>query len=230
MGITRRFLLPLAACAPLVAQQPPAPERFYVQATGQATVSVKPDQATIEIGVVTRGSSAAAAGAQNARQTDAVLAEIRKLIQAGDELKTTRYSLAPNYRSPKPGEPPAISGYTATNIVEVTLSDLTQVGKVIDAGLQAGANNIQRLQFGLKNPQAARARALREAAVEARANAEAIAAALGVRVVRVLSAEEFSSGPVYARAEGVTALTATPVEAGTVDVSATVTLKAEIGQ
>lgn len=226
----RRLLLPLAACAPLMAQQPPAPERSYIQAEGQATVSVKPDQATIEIGVVTQASTAAAAGAQNARQTEATLAEIRKLIQSGDELKTTRYSLTPNYRSPRPGDPPAIAGYTATNIVEVTLNDLAQVGKVIDAGLQAGANNIQRLQFGLKNPQAARAQALRAAAVQARANAEAIAAGLGVRIARVVSAEESSAGPVYARQEGVAALAATPVEAGTVDVSATVILKVEIGQ
>lgn len=224
-------MLLFAAAGPLWAQPAAPAERPFITATGQAVLSVAPDQAVIHIGVVTQAPTAAAAGAQNAKQTDAVLAEIRKIIRPGDELKTTRYSLTPNYRTPKPGDPPAISGHTATNIVEVTLGDLALVGKVIDAGLQSGANHIQRLQFGLKNPQAARAQALRAAAVQAKQNAEAIAAGLGVRIVRVLSAEE-SGTPAYApqvRAFAEAAV-ATPVEAGTVDVTATVTLKAEIGQ
>src|SRR5205807_2623449 len=66
----------------------------------------------------------------------------------------------------------------------------TIVGKVIDIVLQSGANNIQRLQFGLKNPQTIRSQALREAAAQAKASAAAIAAGLGVQIIRVLSAEE----------------------------------------
>ena len=83
-----------------------------------------------------------------------------------------------------------ITGYTATNVVEVTLDDLTLVNKVIDTATQSGANVVQKLQFQLKNRAAVRAQALRQAAQQARISADAIAAGLGVKVVRVMSAEE----------------------------------------
>jgi uncharacterized protein YggE len=94
----------------------------------------------------------------------------------------------PNYQHPKPGAAAAITGYIATNIVEVTLDDLAQVNKVIDSATQSGANNIQKLQFRLKNSRVVRA--LREAAEQAKAGAEskrlgawAVAATVTLRVV-----------------------------------------------
>jgi len=222
-------ILLLTGGSVLAQQVPAADHRSYVMATGEARVPMKPDRAMIDVGVVTQASTAVAAGAQNAKQTDAVLAELRKMVTGSDALKTTGYSVNPNYQTPRPGGTPTISGYTASNTVQVTLDDLTQVGKVIDAVLQSGANTLQSLQFGLKNPQAAHAQALREAGARARANAEAIAAGLGVRVVRVLSAEESGGGggPVPMQ-KFRTMAAATQVEAGTLDVTATITLKVEI--
>ena len=219
----------------VAAQQPaPAHNVVFVQATGESTVSAKPDQALIDVGVTTQGATAVAAAAQNAKQTDAVLADLHKMVGGSDQLKTTGYSVRPNYQYPKPGGPPTISGYTATNMVNVKLDDLTQVGKVIDAVLQSGANNIQRLQFGLKNPQAARSQALREDAAQARDNEEAIGGGLGVHIVRVLSAEENASGdggmPPRPMAMSVAAAAPTQVEAGTIEVRANVTLKVEVSQ
>ena len=210
-------------------------DKSYVEATGEAKVSAKPDQAIIDVGVVTQGATAASVAAQNAKQSDAVLADLRKILPASDQLKTTSYSVWPDYQYPKPGAAAKITGYTATSVVEVTLNDLTQVGKAIDAVLQSGANIIQRLEFGLKNPRAARAQALREAAAQARANAEAIAAGLGVHVVRVLAAQESepSEGFVMykrAPAPGPTVGAATQIEAGNVEVSAMVTLRVEVAQ
>jgi uncharacterized protein len=213
-----------------------AADKPYVQATGEATVSAKPDQALIEIGVVTQGSTAIAAAAQNAKQTDAVLADLRKLLGGSNQLKTTSYSVRPNYQYPKPGAAAAITGYIATNVVEVTLDDLAQVSKVIDSATQSGANNIQHLQYRLKNPRAVRGQALREAAEQAKANAESIASGLGLKVVRVLSAEEVTSEEGFAMAKkappppppGIAP--ATPVEIRMIDVGATVTLRVEIGQ
>jgi uncharacterized protein len=231
----------LISWAPLQAQRVSidaavrASDKSYVLATGEATVSAKPDQAIIDVGVVTQGATAVSVAAQNAKQTDAVLADLRKMLTATDQLKTTGYSVRPNYPTPKPGATATISGYTATNTVEVTLNDLTQVGKVIDAVLQSGANNIQKLQFGLKNPQAARSQALREAAVQAKASAEAIAAGLGVQVVRVLSAEEYEpeGGFVQPKRNAASVPGVPPpteVEAGTIEVTATIMLRVEVTQ
>jgi uncharacterized protein YggE len=211
-------------------------DKSYVQATGEATVSAKPDQAIIDIGVVTQGATAVSVAAQNAKQTDAVLADLRKIVSGSNRLKTTSYSVRPNFQASKQGGRVAIAGYTAANVVEVTLNDLAQVGTVIDAALQSGANNIQKLEFGLKNPQAARSQALQEAAAQAKASVEAIAAGLGVHVLRVLSAEEFEPGDDFGMAKKAppsppnSATPATEVVAGNIEVTATVTLRVEIAQ
>lgn len=211
-------------------------DRPYVQATGEATVSIKPDRAVIDIGVVTQGTTAVASAEQNAKQTDAVLADLRRMLGVSDQLRTTSYSVRPNYQYPKPGASPTITGYTATNVVEVTLDDLTRVGKVVDAATQSGANKIQGLQFTLKNSQSLRSQALKEAAEQAKASAEAIASGLGVKVLRVLSAEESVPGEDFGMkkkalppppAPGVPA---TPIEVGTIDVDAFVILRVEISQ
>jgi uncharacterized protein YggE len=223
----------LPASAQRVSMELRAADKPYIQATGEATVSAKPDRALIEVGVVTQGATAAAASAQNAKQTDAVLAGLRKVVSSGDQLRTTAYSVRPNYQYPKPGAAPVINGYTAINTVEATLDDLSLVSKVIDSSTQSGANNIQKLEYRLKDPRVVRAKALRRAAEGAKANVEAIAAGLGLKILRVLAAEEPTSDEgigVYRKAAAVATAApaqavATPVEVGMIEVSATVTLR-----
>ena len=180
---------------------------------------------------MTQGAAAATVAAQNAKLTDTVLAELRKIVEAG-QLKTTAYSLRPNYKTAEPGTPAAIDGYIGTTIVEATLSDLTQVGKVIDTALQSGANNIQNLQFSLKNPQPQQSQALKEAAMRAKANAEAIAEGLGLHIVRVLSAEQSEPEVIGLQKKAPVAFAVaakTQVEAGTIEITAMVTIKVEVG-
>ena len=210
-------------------------DKSYVQATGEATVSAKPGQAIIEIGVVTQGATTVSVAAQNAKQTDAVLADLRKIVSERSA-KNHSYSVRPNFQSSKPGGRVAIASYTAANVVEVTLNDLAQVGTVIDAGIHSGANDIRKLEFGLKNPQSVRSQALQEAAAQAKASVEAIAAGLGVHVLRVLSAEEFEPGDDGGMAKKApppppnSAMPATEMVAGNIEVTATVTLRVEVAQ
>lgn len=208
--------------------------RPSIRVTGDSTVTVKPDQAEISIGVVTQAPAAQAAAAQNAQKQDAVIAELRKLLGAGADIKTISYSLSPNYRYAKEGGQPTITGYTATNVVQVKTPDLSQVGKVIDLATGSGANTIQSLRFTLKDESGARAQALREASTKARSKAEAIASALGLKIQRVLRVEEGGLSPrldmEYAgnlqamRSQAVT----TPIESGSIDVRASVTLTVEV--
>jgi uncharacterized protein YggE len=111
-------LLVLAgACleAKTLGQQPPdRPVRPAIRVNGEATVTAKPDQAEINIGVVTQASTGQAAATQNAQKQDAVLAELRKVLGTAPEIKTISYSLTPNYRYPRDGGQPTITGYTAT--------------------------------------------------------------------------------------------------------------------
>lgn len=222
-------------CCPVLAQEPAERTiRPSIRVTGQATVTVKPDQAEISIGVVTQAQTAQAAAAQNAQKQDSVISELRKALGSGADIKTISYSLSPNYRYPKEGGQPTITGYTASNIVQVKTANLEQVGKVIDLATGSGANNIQSLRFTLKDELSARTQALQEASTKARSKAQAIASALGLKIVRVLHVDEggqVTSLPINGRNfAGMAAVAQTPVESGTIDVLATITLTVEVAQ
>jgi uncharacterized protein YggE len=211
--------------------------RATISASGEATVTAKPDRAQIDIGVITQADNAQAASTQNASRLDGVISAVRKALGQAADLKTISYSLTPIYRYPKEGGEPSVIAYRASNVLRVRTDDLEQVGKIIDLATGAGANAIQQLQFELKDPGQARSQALREAASQAKTKAEAIASALGVQIVRVLSATE-SGGVVAPRVfqatAGVRAQAAaappTQVESGTIDVHATVSLIVQIAQ
>lgn len=199
-----------------------------VRASGEATVSANPDQVKISVGVVTQAQTAQEAASQNANQVSGVITQVKQVVGSGAEIKTVTYTLSPNYTYP-PNAQPILNGYIATNIIEVTTGDLSVIGKVIDTGIQAGANRVQSLVFGLKDPQPAKAQALRTAAQKAKASADAIASGLGARTGAVLIAQEGSSISVLATASlGAAAGATTPVEPGLVTVHAMVTVEVEM--
>lgn len=225
-----RCLLVLAACPALaLAQSPERPRIPVVRATAEGVASARPDRAVIDIGVVSQASTAQAAAAQNGQQTTNVIARLKQSLPPGTQVQTAGYSLYPNYRQ-GPGQSQQITGYTASNVVKVTIDDLNGVSKAIDTATGIGANTIGGLQFTLKDEQALRGQALQTATRRARANAEAMAAALGTKITRVVEVEEGAPQEVrpMMRAMAMSVASATPVEAGTVDVRVTVTLTAEI--
>lgn len=239
-----RILLAVASTAaaswaiaqPLPAPAPGGPPRpATIRVTGRAQVSQAPDRVYIDLGVTTRARAPQAAAAQNAARLAAVIAALKRAAGPSAQLTTTEYSISPNYDYPRTGGTPTVVGYTASNVVRVRVDDLRRIGRVIDAATQAGSNNVQDIRFALHDEQASRAEALREAAVNARQDAQALAGALGLRVVRVLKVDEQSPAavppPIYpqirqfAKAE---VAPPTPVEAGSIEVNATVTLTVEV--
>lgn len=147
-----------------------------IAVTGRGEVKVSPDRATIQISVQTRASTAAAAAAENATKTQAVLAALRGLGLGNDQLSTINYNVNPEQRY-EPNKEPVIVGYTVTNTVLAEVRRLNQVGPVIDAALSRGANMITSLQFYASNTEAARRTAIAAAVEKARADAEAAARA-----------------------------------------------------
>ena len=188
----------------------------------------------IEFGVVTQAPNARDAAARNAEKLDRVLAELRRALPQGSQIETVVYSLNPDYRYPARGGQPTITGYTATNILRVITNDLEGIGNVIDAAIRAGANNVQSLQFTLRDEGAVRGRALREAATRARRKGDELASALNVRIVRVYQVREeymppvrpFMTAQVESKAADMVANT--PIEPGRIEVEARVTLVLEI--
>ncbi len=229
--MTIRFLPGIAILAFLALFQAPRVHAASVRATAEAVVVANADQARIAIGVITQAPTAQAAASQNAAQTQAVLDRLRSAVSDKKDIRTISYSVSPNYQYPRDGGKPTIAGYSAVNTVEVTIGDLSEVGRIIDIAVQGGANQIQRLEFILKDEKPARAEALRLAAIEARSNAEAMAAALGLKTGAVLTIEQGapeSVRPPVPLAAARMAAVNTPVEPSPIEVRATVTLTVAI--
>lgn len=169
-----------AFSAPLTAQEGAsrAPERPSISVSAQGSTRITPDRATIQIGVQTRGATAAAASAENARVAQRVIAAIRALGIGSEQISTVNYSVNPEYRHVE-NRSPEITGYTVHNTVVVDVRQIEQVGRVIDASLGAGANVINSLDFYASNTEEARRVALAAAVAKARLDAEVIARAAG---------------------------------------------------
>ncbi len=226
----------LVLLAPSVGAQQdrPRPRVPSITVTGEATISAEPNQAQIDIGVVTQARSAPEASKENAERLNRVLTEVKKILGKGDEVKTSGYALTPNYRYPQGGKP-EIVGYNASNTIRIKTTSLDLVGRLIDSAMQAGANNINRLVFTLKDEQAAQLEALGAASAKAKAKAEAVAASLGLKIVKIASVTEGERAiqpiyrqPMLARAEAAPAQT--PVEPGTVEVRSTVSMTVEVAE
>ena len=201
-----------------------------VKVHGEATVSVVPDQAQFDIAIVTQAATAKAAADQNATQSGALVKQLTTTFPSA-VINTINYSVNPNYRYPQNGTP-EISGYTANNTVRILLTDLSQVQTVMDIAIKSGANSINRLQFSLQNENAARAKALGEAATQAKAGAEALATSLKLKLTRLLAVEEGQpvvvSPPREISFEKLQSANLAPIIPGTIDVHADVDLSYEI--
>ena len=216
----------LLSFAGLTAQ--PLARNPFVAATGQATVSVNPDLARIDFSAVTQAANAQAAASQNATQVGTLISQLQGLLGANADIKTVSYTLNPNYIYPRDGGLPTLIGYTATNTVRVTSSDLTNVGRVIDTGIQAGATQVSSLQFGLKDDQPARVQALKQATAQAKVRADAMAAGAGMHTGAVRSIEEASAVRSPIVTGGVAVAPSTPIVSGLVEIEATVTMQVDL--
>jgi uncharacterized protein YggE len=160
-----------------------------VLVTGEADVRALPDTAVIILSIVTQNQRALDAQQQNARKSDAVIQAVKETAGANPEIKTSDYSLQPQ-QSYRTNAMPSIIGYEARNSVTVKMGELNNVGAVIDAATRAGANSVEGVSFTLRETNPARAQTLAEASKQAMAKAQAMAQALGGRVVRVVEEQE----------------------------------------
>lgn len=167
----------------LAAAQNSEPTTLLVH--GEAAVSVEPDIAELDLGVQTQAQTSQLAADQN----DVKTKELVKGLYA-DDVKLINVSVNPNYRYAKDGGAASVTGYTAISTVRITIRDLSQLRAVIESATQGGASSVNRLAFDLKDEQAARGKALAQAAAQARSSAEALAAALHLKTGRLIHIEE----------------------------------------
>ena len=209
--------LVLLAAAPLPALSQPIPtpaiaplgsNSALLSLTAEGQSQRPPDLALFSAGVVTQARNAAEALADNSRRMDAVIAALRRAGIAERDIQTSTISLQPRYSNPDleaqlrarqarepyvpPSQPqaPTIIGYEAQNNVQVRVRRLTDMGRIIDTLVEAGANQVNGPSFSLDEPRAALDEARTEAVAVGRQRAEIYARAAGMRVARILSISE----------------------------------------
>lgn len=231
----------LAAVAALAGLAPPSasaqegtPPPPFIQVSASASVDVESDRANVRFAVETQATTAADASAENARRMDAVIRALRALDVTGTEIETTGYQLNPVYSRNDRGGMSTIESYRALNHVVVTVDDVEAVGRLIDAGIGAGANRVAGITFEATDTRQARLDALRMAVEKATEEARIIAVAMGRELGGPLEvqggAEMPQPYPMYARMEMAQAAeVSTPVEPGEQTVQASVTVKFRIG-
>jgi uncharacterized protein len=179
--------------------------RLDINATGEVTRV--PDIAVITAGVVTRSPSATGAIQDAAGRMEKVLAALKRAGVGDRDIQTSNVSLNPEYRYPE-NQSPQLVGYTASNQLTIRFRDIRSSGKILDALVGEGANQINGPSLAIDKPEAALEEARANAVQIGRARAESYARSLGLRVVRVVSVSE-SGGyavppppvPMMARAE-----------------------------
>lgn len=161
--------------------------------SAEAEAKRVPDVATISAGVVTQATDGNAAMRQNAEQMDKVMAAIRAAGIAEKDIQTSGINLSPQYKYAE-NQAPQITGYQASNTVNLKVRDLTKLGKVLDALAAVGANQINGPSFEIDQPEPVRDEARLAALKKAQARAETYAKALGLRVRRIVSINEGGNG------------------------------------
>jgi uncharacterized protein YggE len=197
-----------------------------ITVTGVGTATSVPDEAAFTIGVQTQGSTAREALAANSEQMRRVIAAVRSAGVEKSDIKTQDVSVSANY-----ADEGRIDGYSARNSVLVTIHDLSKAGAILDAASNAGANEVYGPMLSRSDEDALQAKALRDAVSNARKKAEALADAADVRLGRVTAITEGFGGGPQPYYEGAMRLAKAdaPIEPGTQDTQATVTVTYAIG-
>jgi uncharacterized protein YggE len=195
-----------------------AAQPSLVTTNGHGDVAAVPDQAVVSAGVETRAATAAAALSQNAQLMQQVIAALKR--SGGSDVQTQEVSL-----DPQTDDNGTVTGFVAQNTVSAK-AKIAAAGALIDAAVAAGANTVDGPSLDLSDSSALYRQALAQAVADARAKAQALAQAGGFTVGPVFSVTESGAPtpqPLMSAAAAPSA-TATPVEPGTQDVTADVTV------
>ena len=195
-----------------------------ITVTGEGQIETAPDMATISLGVTTTAKTAKNAMAENARQLEIVLGNLKAAGIDSRDLQTAGLSLGPNWTNSNSGA--KIDGYTASNQLSVRVRNLDQLGAILDAVVKDGANTLNGVQFGLIDPSPQLDEARKRAVADARHRAELLAKAAGSALGPMVSITEGggnSPAPQF-KSFGRAAMESMPVEAGELALSASVTV------
>jgi uncharacterized protein YggE len=188
-----RILMALFLClagAPALAQT----AARTLSMSGQGEVKAAPDTVTLSAGVTAQAPTAAAALAANNSRMQAVLATLTKQGVADKDVQTSNFSVSPQYANANDNQPPRVTGYQVSNDVRVRLEEVGKLGATLDALVGAGANQMNGIDFSIRDPAALLTAARSQAVADALAKAQTYARAAGVTLGPILSISESDNG------------------------------------
>ena len=217
----------LTACGPSTITVQPQPPQRLITVTGTGKVTLTPDIAYISIGVHTQNANAKDAVNENNTQAQAVVAAIKGFGVADKDIQTTNFSIYPQQQYDNNGKLTGIL-YVVDNTVYVTVRDLTKLGDLLDSTISSGANNINSIQFDVADKTGALSQARLAAVADARKQADELTKATSVTLGEVQTISYYdSTAPItvqYAKADTLNAAASVPVQAGSMQISTTVTI------
>lgn len=220
----------LAGCGTFLKSDQSNPPQRVLSVTGSGKTLLAPDIAYINIGVHTENVDVTTALSDNNKQAQAVTESLKGFGVDAKDVQTSSFNVYPQQQYGTQGEMLGTK-FVVDNTVYVTVRDLTQVGKILDAVVKSGANNINGIQFDVADKTAAMSKARDAAVADARQQAEELAAASGATLGSIQSISIVSSTPYYADNKGVggSMMSASvPVSAGQMAISADVSITYEL--
>ncbi|MBB3772044.1 hypothetical protein FHS55_002653 [Angulomicrobium tetraedrale] len=224
----------LASLSPLAAQEAvPSVRRPTLTVTGEGTARAAPDMATFSTGVVSEAKTAREALDANSRSVTGLVEAIKSAGVEPRDIVTSGFSVQPQYTVPKKdsNEPPRIAGYEVRNAVTVRVRKLDGLGDLLDKIVTSGSNQIGGISFDIADPSTLQEAARVAAVKDARHQAEVIAEAGGVRLVRVLAISGEGAAPrpmMRMMAMPAAKADSVPIEAGESEINANITITYEI--
>ena len=205
-----------------------------ISVSGEGVIEVPPDIATISLGVVSRNKDAAQVQSDNARIATNVINSVVALGIERRNIRTGNYNFRQVYHNDDNNRR-IFDGYEVTNTVTIIVNDLSKIGKIIDSALSNGANQVDSLNFGIRDKEKFQNDALRLAVRDALKKAEIAAAELGKSIVSVRSVSINSASISVPRVEklamrNMDSSFETPIESGTLNCSASVHVEFEISR
>ncbi len=217
MGLIGLLIGSRAAALPTAQGQSQSEVQFAI--TGVGRVTLEPDFAIVVFTVQTISKTAQGAMNENARSVAALVKQLQAFVRRGDRIETAGFRLGPDR-----------GGFFVFTQVQVRTTQVKGVGRLVDLAIRGGADEVTAVGFGREHAREAAQQAVREALERARENADAVAAGLGLRSIRVISIEpslEELEGPMVLREADVSQARASnsQIQPGLLTLTARVTVR-----
>lgn len=210
---------------PYAYQQTSLPIR-EITVTGHGQIIAKPDYAQIQIGVISESTDVTEAQGQNAIIMNRIIQSLLALGIEREDMQTETYNVFPRYDFVEGRQ--VFRGYEVTNSVTVKIREINEVGEVIDTAIKNGANRISQIEFKIEDENDYYEQALQLSLLNAGSKAKAIAETLGLSYmpIPIEVVEESVGSPILFKSVAMTdQVGATPIEQGTITISAQVRVK-----